>query len=129
MGRILKRKPDNQKIKLKNKLKQKNELNPSADDSNDSSEMPAAKEVLKRIIPQKKTDETKKTSIVAENSYYQKASQFLREVKAELKKVVWPPKNQTIASTIVVIILVIIVSSFLGLFDLFLKWILQMILH
>jgi preprotein translocase subunit SecE len=63
-----------------------------------------------------------------EPGYYEKISQFFREVKAELKKVVWPPKNQAVASTIVVTILVIIVSSLLGFFDLILKNLIQMVL-
>lgn len=43
--------------------------------------------------------------------------QFLREVKTELKKVTWPPRKQTVASTGVVLGLVAIISLFLGLVD------------
>lgn len=43
--------------------------------------------------------------------------QFLREVRTELKKVVWPSKKQTISSTGVVLILVVIVSAYLGVVD------------
>ncbi|MCP4345806.1 MAG: preprotein translocase subunit SecE [Desulfobacterales bacterium] len=49
--------------------------------------------------------------------FVDKCIQFLREVKAELKKVTWPPRKNTIGSTFVVIILVIIISVFLGLVD------------
>ncbi len=49
--------------------------------------------------------------------FLDKSVQFLREVKAELKKVTWPPRKNTIGSTFVVIILVIIISVFLGLVD------------
>ena len=59
----------------------------------------------------------------------EKCRTFLKEVNIELKKVVWPAKNQTIASTAVVIVLVIIVSSFLGLFDVGLKGLISMVLH
>ena len=51
-------------------------------------------------------------------SYLDKALQFLREVKVELKKVTWPSRKQTIGSTAVVIMLVIIISFFLGVVDL-----------
>ena len=47
----------------------------------------------------------------------QKVRQFLREVKVELKKVTWPTRKETIASTMVVVILVLIVSLYLGLID------------
>ncbi len=43
--------------------------------------------------------------------------QFLKEAKVELKKVTWPSRKQTLASTSVVIIVVIIVSLFLGIVD------------
>ena len=36
--------------------------------------------------------------------YIDKGLQFLREVKVELKKVVWPSRKQTIGSTVVVLI-------------------------
>jgi preprotein translocase subunit SecE len=47
----------------------------------------------------------------------QKVTQFLKEAKVELKKVVWPTPKQTVASTAVVIIIVFIVSIYLGLID------------
>jgi len=43
---------------------------------------------------------------------------FLREVQIELKKVVFPTKDELIGSTWVVIIVVLIVSLFLGIVDL-----------
>ncbi|CAB1085478.1 Protein translocase subunit SecE [Olavius algarvensis Delta 1 endosymbiont] len=46
-----------------------------------------------------------------------KTTQFLREVKVELKKVTWPSRKQTIGSTAVVIALVMIISLFLGVVD------------
>jgi len=44
--------------------------------------------------------------------------QFLGEVKAELAKVVWPTRKETIKYTIVVIVFSIAVSLILGLADL-----------
>lgn len=49
--------------------------------------------------------------------YVQRARQFLREVKIELKKVKWPTRKELIASTTVVIVLVMIISIYLGLVD------------
>jgi len=50
--------------------------------------------------------------------FWQRAGQFFREVKVELKKVTWPSKKETIASTSVVLITVVIIAFFLGLVDL-----------
>jgi preprotein translocase subunit SecE len=59
---------------------------------------------------------------------FEKVKQFLKEVKIELKKVVWPTRKDTIASTSVVIILVFIIALFLGLVDFGLSKIIRVIL-
>jgi len=59
---------------------------------------------------------------------FEKVKQFLKEVKIELKKVVWPTRKDTIASTSVVIILVLIIALFLGLVDFGLSKIIRVIL-
>ena len=58
-----------------------------------------------------------------------KTTQFLREVKIELKKVTWPSRKETLASTAVVIILVFIISSFLGLVDMGLSSLIRFVLR
>jgi preprotein translocase subunit SecE len=62
-------------------------------------------------------------------AFWGKATQFLREVKIELKKVTWPSRKETIGSTAVVIILVIIVSAFLGLVDMGLSSLIRLVLQ
>jgi preprotein translocase subunit SecE len=47
----------------------------------------------------------------------EKVKQFLKEAKAELRKVTWPTPKQTLASTSVVIVVVVIISLFLGIVD------------
>lgn len=42
------------------------------------------------------------------------ALDFLKEVKVELEKVVWPTKSQTMQLTVIVILVTIIVGFFLG---------------
>lgn len=44
--------------------------------------------------------------------------QFLREVRLELKKVSWPTREQTVASTVMVLMVSIVVAIFLGVVDL-----------
>ena len=50
-----------------------------------------------------------------------KIKNFFREVKIELKKVVFPSREEVIGSTKVVVVLVLIVAVFLGLIDLVLS--------
>jgi preprotein translocase subunit SecE len=50
--------------------------------------------------------------------FWQTTKQFFREVRVELKKVTWPSRKETIASTSVVLITVVMVAFFLGIVDL-----------
>ncbi|HHC25749.1 MAG TPA: preprotein translocase subunit SecE [Desulfobacterales bacterium] len=63
------------------------------------------------------------------DGYLGRSLQFLREVKAELKKVTWPSRKQTVGSTAVVIVLVMIISVFLGVVDLCLSSLVRMVLQ
>ncbi len=72
----------------------------------------------------KKLTETK----TGEPNFYQKSVEFLKEVKVELKKVTWPTRKQTTGTTVVVIIFVFIVAAFLGIFDLGLSKLVQVVL-
>lgn len=60
--------------------------------------------------------------------FIEKVKQFFREIKVELKKITWPIRKETIASTSVVLIVVIIVASFLGLVDMALSRMVKIIL-
>jgi preprotein translocase subunit SecE len=48
---------------------------------------------------------------------------FLREAKAELKKVTWPGKAQIWYSTLIVIAFTLTVSVYLGILDVALTWV------
>jgi preprotein translocase subunit SecE len=58
-----------------------------------------------------------------------KIKEFFREVKVEIKKVVFPTKEELVGSTWVVIITVFIISLFLGVIDLGLTKIVGMALR
>jgi len=49
---------------------------------------------------------------------FNKIKEFFKEVKIEIKKVVYPSRDELIGSTWIVIIAVILVSLFLGVVDL-----------
>ena len=46
-----------------------------------------------------------------------KITEYFKEIKGELKHVVWPTKNQTIFYTIIVVVLSVVIAYFLGIFD------------
>lgn len=60
--------------------------------------------------------------------YFGSWIQYLREVRNELSKVVWPSRKDTGAMTAVVLVFVLIVSFFLGIIDFGLSSLVQMIL-
>jgi preprotein translocase subunit SecE len=47
---------------------------------------------------------------------------FFVESQFELRKVVWPTRQETLQTTLVIIVVVIVLSILLGLIDVFLKW-------
>jgi len=62
------------------------------------------------------------------DNFFTRTAEFFREVKVELKKVVWPTRKQTGGTTVVVIIFVFIVAVFLGVFDYSLSKLVQVVL-
>jgi preprotein translocase subunit SecE len=79
--------------------------------------------------PAKKPVSTPKSApVVRKENFLTRSIQFLREVKAELKKVTWPSRKQTIGSTAVVLVLVLIISLFLGIVDVGLSGLIRMVL-
>jgi len=55
-------------------------------------------------------------------------NEFFGNVKAEIKKVTWPSKKDTYASTTVVIVLVFLCAVFLGGVDMILSRLIRLIL-
>jgi preprotein translocase subunit SecE len=62
------------------------------------------------------------------DNVFVRTTEFFREVKVELKKVVWPTRKQTTGTTVVVVIFVFIVAVFLGVFDYSLSKLVQVVL-
>jgi preprotein translocase subunit SecE len=54
---------------------------------------------------------------------------FVREARAELKKVTWPGKKQVWYSTLVVIAFTLFVSAYLGLVDMLLTGVLSRLIR
>ena len=49
--------------------------------------------------------------------------EYLAESQFELRKVVWPTREETLRTTLVIIVVVIILSALLGVIDVMLKWV------
>lgn len=58
-----------------------------------------------------------KTGNVSGQNFFARMGRYFREVRSELRKVVWPTRQELITYTIVVLVVVAVVSVFLGIVD------------
>ena len=70
----------------------------------------------------KKSDKKSKPGVFA------RIGRWFRELKIELKKVVWPTGKQTVNNTLIVIACVIVVGIFIWLLDFAFGWLLDFVL-
>ena len=115
------------KIIDKNKKRSK-DLDESTDQSSSSIKSSTSMTSKTVSTPKQKIEKRSIDTITSEPNFFQKSIEFLREVQVELKKVTWPTRKQTTGTTIVVIIFVFVVAAFLGLFDLGLSKLVQVVL-
>ena len=59
--------------------------------------------------------------------WYKRFIVFLRDVKAEIKKVTWPSKNEVYSTTIVVLIATAFFGVYLYLLDLLFSWLISQV--
>ncbi len=59
--------------------------------------------------------------------WYRKLGNFLKDVKAELKKVTWPSKNEVTSTTVVVIAATVFFGFYLFFMDLIFSWVISQI--
>lgn len=52
---------------------------------------------------------------------------FFRDARTEVRKVVWPTRDETVRTTLTVFIIVVIVGIMLWLFDMLLSWLFRLI--
>ncbi|MFO7988096.1 MAG: preprotein translocase subunit SecE [Desulfotignum sp.] len=121
MSRLQKKKPAVEKKKKKEAKKS------VTSDENVSSARQTAVSNLPKSKPEGQTVASKDKKDKKDN-FVGTATEFLREVKVELKKVTWPTRKQTTGTTIVVIIFVFILAVFLGIFDYSLSRLVQVVL-
>jgi preprotein translocase subunit SecE len=61
-------------------------------------------------------------------NFFKKIPKFFSEVKAEMKKVSWPTRQQTIRNTLIVIGASIVTAIFLGGLDALFTWLINKII-
>ncbi|SEP19684.1 preprotein translocase subunit SecE [Aquisalimonas asiatica] len=54
---------------------------------------------------------------------------FMQDSRTEVRKVVWPTRQETVQTTIIVLIVVVLVAIFLWLMDMFFLWGVQQLLN
>jgi preprotein translocase subunit SecE len=59
--------------------------------------------------------------------WYKRFSNFLKEVKAEIKKVTWPSRNEVYSTTIVVILATFFFGFYLYFMDVIFSWVIKQI--
>jgi len=59
--------------------------------------------------------------------WYKRFVNFLREVKAEIKKVTWPSRNEVTSTTIVVIAATVFFGFYLFFMDVIFSWVIAQI--
>ncbi|MDY0131159.1 MAG: preprotein translocase subunit SecE [Desulforegulaceae bacterium] len=111
MGRLHQKKSDQEKREKRKKLQDEQVITKSS---------------KKAQVPAKTSKQVRETK---KDSFFRKSIEFVKEARGELKRVVWPGRKQTIASTIMVIVFVAIVSSFLGLADFILSGLMALVLR
>lgn len=125
MGRLLRKKKT---VNVNRKKESPNNGDLSAGQTADAPDLksasPGEKTEKKRVMPLQK----KAAPVAPKEGYIQNSIQFLREVRAELKKVAWPSRKQTVGSTVVVIALVVVISAFLGVVDVTLSSLIQLVM-
>lgn len=79
----------------------------------------------RQITQRKKAAEKKKAE---KKGPWKTSVQFLRDVRIEMKKVIWPSRQEVINYTIVVLVTVVVVSTYILVLDLGLSKLLDLII-
>lgn len=80
----------------------------------------ADKEKAKETRPEKKAKASKKKIGV-----FKRIATFFKEMKSEVKKVVWPSPKQVVNNTLAVIVTIVISGAFVGVVDWAFKQLIQ----
>ncbi|MDY0163608.1 preprotein translocase subunit SecE [Desulfobotulus sp.] len=129
MGRLLKKKTENQLQKKKLKIKATQDENAETPSAEVKSRKSGEISIAQTEKASKDPSASRSVARPVKKTAVAKGLEFFQEARAELLKVVWPSRTQAMASTGVVIVLVIILSFFLGIADAVLTRLVQLALN
>lgn len=89
----------------------------------------AAEKVSSKPAKAEKEKKAKADEKKSKPGVFQRIARWFREMKSELKKVVWPTPRQTVNNTVIVIVCVIVVGIFIWLFDWLAALVVDALLH
>jgi len=61
-------------------------------------------------------------AVVYQTTMGQSAWLFMQDARTEVHKIVWPTRQETLQTTLIVLVVVVLVAFFLWLLDMFLSW-------
>lgn len=67
-------------------------------------------------------------SVAAQSARGRAVVDFLQRANTELRKVVWPTRQETVQTTLIVLVVVVIVGIMLWLMDMFFGWLIRSLL-
>ena len=76
-----------------------------------------------------KAKKDKKSDKKSKPGFFARIGRWFRELKVELKKVVWPTGKQTLNNTLIVIACVVFVGVFIWIFDAVAGGLIQALIH
>ena len=79
--------------------------------------------------PESEAGAAKVVPLQKEGNFIARAKQFLYEVKVEFKKITWPSRKETVATTTAVISFTLFIAFYLGLVDAVLSKIVQWLVY
>ncbi|NPA48895.1 MAG: preprotein translocase subunit SecE [Thermodesulfobacteria bacterium] len=81
------------------------------------------------VAPEAEKSSAKVVPLQKDANFIVRAKQFLYEVKLEFKKITWPSRKETIATTTAVISFTLFIAFYLGLVDAILSKIVQWLVY
>ena len=83
--------------------------------------------MAKKDVAEKAAAKTKKPE--KKNGFFKRMTRFFKDLKGELKKIVWPSKKQVVNNTLVVLAVVIVLGVFVAALDTVLSLIVHFVLQ
>ncbi len=80
-------------------------------------------------LPPEAEKSAKVVPLQKEGNFFTRAKQFLYEVKIEFKKITWPSRKETVATTTAVISFTLFIAFYLGMVDAILSKIVQWLVY